>query len=178
MSLSKKNIVLIGYRGVGKSYVSKKLHDLLGMQSFSSDEVFEKKEGLSIGDFVKERGWEAFREAETEIICELSKKKEIVIDCGGGVVEKETNMTYLKNNSLIFYLSAKADDIIERMKLSNLRPSLLENFSLEEETKLILEKRIPLYERYNDYLIDTEGIKIFDAHKEIARIYLEDKSCG
>ena len=74
------NIVLIGYRGTGKSVVGKLISERLRMECISMDEKIVEKAGMSIPDIVENHGWATFRDMESEVVQELAKRDNIIID--------------------------------------------------------------------------------------------------
>ena len=68
MEINKRNIILTGYMGSGKSTVGKELSALTGLSLKDSDAEIEKTEGMSINDIFKIKGEEYFRELETSIL--------------------------------------------------------------------------------------------------------------
>ncbi len=90
------NIVLIGFRGAGKTALAKLLAEKLQMNLYTIDKMIEEKEGKRIREIVAEKGWSYFREIESQIIEEVSSKDNSIIDTGGGAVEDPTNIENLK----------------------------------------------------------------------------------
>lgn len=79
------NIVLIGYRGTGKSVISRILADTLHCHRYSFDEEVIRQVGKSISEIVEQNGWSKFREVEREVVKRVSfEARNSVIDCGGG----------------------------------------------------------------------------------------------
>ena len=93
------NIVLIGYRGTGKSVISRILAGILHCQRYSIDEEIVRKARKPILEIVEQESWSRFREIEREIVKKVSEEaKNLVIDCGGGVVLDARNIVDLKRN--------------------------------------------------------------------------------
>ena len=82
------NIVLIGYRGTGKSVVGKLVSERLRIKCIAMDARIVEKAGMSIPDIVENHGWAIFRDMESEVTRELAKLDNIIIDTGGGVIER------------------------------------------------------------------------------------------
>ncbi|MGC9329935.1 MAG: shikimate kinase [Candidatus Hinthialibacter sp.] len=149
------NLVFIGYRGTGKTALSHELSARLGMPVFHMDEILEERFGEKISEFVQKCGWPAFRDAEAALAEELSQKEGVIIDCGGGVVTRQTNMDHLRRKGFIVWLQADLFTIRKRIGDDGNRPSLTGKKSSTDEITEVLNQRIPLYESAADMEIDT-----------------------
>src|SRR3989338_5718765 len=91
------NIVLIGYRGCGKSSTAEELSQKLGCAAIHTDAELERKIG-PIVSFVRKNGRAAFRDEGEKLInaIKVVKGKNLVVDCGGGVVEMKGNSAIIK----------------------------------------------------------------------------------
>jgi len=150
------NIVLIGYRGTGKSVVGKLLAQKLNRETISMDEEIVKKAGMSIPDFVEQNGWPKFRDLETEVARELAERDNIIIDCGGGIIERPENIPALRINGVIFWLQASVDVIVSRIAGGTDRPALIQGKTFTEEVAEVLDRRIPLYSGAAQHTINTD----------------------
>ena len=152
------HIILIGYRGTGKSSVGKKLAAKLQLPFYDTDELIEAESGRSILEMVAEQGWPYFRQREREIIRKLACAHKSVIATGGGVVMDEENTDILKKHGILIWLHADLKTIVERiqsdLRSKTQRPSFSNN-DIFEETEEVLEKRIPVYSRLADLSTDT-----------------------
>ena len=77
------NLVLIGYRGTGKSAVGKRLARALSRHLISTDAEVVKRAQCSIPDIVKQFGWEYFRDLESAVCRDVAAKEELIIDTDG-----------------------------------------------------------------------------------------------
>ena len=152
------NISLIGYRGTGKSVVGEIVAERLGMTCIGMDARIVEKAGRSIPEIVENQGWSAFRDMESELVRELQELDNIVIDTGGGVIERPENIEALKTNSCIIWLKASTKTIVSRIQGDTERPSLTGEKSFTEEVEEVLERRSPIYSSAAQYEIDTERI--------------------
>jgi|SRR3989338_1370704 len=150
------NIALIGFRGTGKTTISKLLAKRLDKKLISTDEELAKRAKMSIPKFVKKHGWDKFREIESEVIESISDFDECIFDTGGGIVMRNENITNLKKNSLIVLLTADIKTMTKRIKGSN-RPALTKSNYLKE-IKGVMEEREERYKRAADYTIDTSSL--------------------
>ena len=74
---------MLGYRGTGKSVISKLLSKKLRMELYKLDKMVSELAGKSIPELVEQDGWESFRKLESEVVAEVSNKaKNSIIDCG------------------------------------------------------------------------------------------------
>ena len=152
------NIVLIGYRGTGKSEVGKLVATSLGMTYVSMDATIVEKAGRSIPAIVEADGWPAFRDMESDVALELSARDNLLIDCGGGVIERPENIETLRMNGRIVWLKATVATIVARIQGDTERPSLTGGKSFTDEVAEVLERRTPLYESAAEFSIDTDPL--------------------
>ena len=150
------NIVLIGYRGTGKSTVAKILGQRMERQVLSTDAEIVKETGRSIPQIVEEFGWDHFRELETQMCRKLQNRTDLIIDTGGGLILKEENAKILKANGTIVWLTAEVPTIITRISGDTQRPSLSGSKTFTEEIEDILKDRTPKYQAAADHIIHTD----------------------
>ncbi len=150
-----KNIVLIGFMGVGKSLAAKHLAEKLQRPVISTDELVVLKEKKSIAKIFQDHGESYFRKIESGIVAAIADKENVIIDCGGGVALNSHNLELLKKNGIVFYLSASPEEIYKNVKDQTNRP-LLNTPDPKNKIKELLEQRRPFYEKA-DYVIDADG---------------------
>ncbi len=150
------NIVLLGYRGTGKSVISKILAQKLNRKLIRIDELIAQSAGMPIPEIVAQGGWPKFREIESRLVQKIvNEERDSVIDCGGGVVLDDQNMSCLKRHGKAVLLKADFETILKRIKNDSNRPPLKEGVSFEEEQKIILAEREPKYLAAADMICDT-----------------------
>ncbi len=149
-----KNIVLTGFMGTGKTAVARELSSIIGIRIVDMDSEIEKEHGVTINEIFAKYGEKRFREIETEMAKKVSEQNGVVISTGGGVVLKEENIDYLRQNGHVVCLTASAEVILERTGRSNERPLLNVDDPLTK-IKDLLEYRMPFY-RNADIMIDTD----------------------
>lgn len=170
-----KNLVLIGYRGAGKSTLAKKISRKLPLQLVSTDQELVRRFDMSIPDFVRENGWEAFRKEEKTVVEEFSQKQDLLVDTGGGVVENPENVKRLRESGIVFYLEADALTLSRRIEITGGRPSLTGTASAAEEVAEVLARRDPLYRSAAHHVVDVRETNFFKAVDEMVDIYLREK---
>lgn len=163
------NLVLIGYRGTGKSVVAGILSRKLGMQAVSLDGEIVREAGMAIPEIVERLGWPRFRDLESEIVERFSRRQRAILDTGGGVILRPENTENLRRGGALFWLKASVEVIVERIRESTERPSLTEGRSCLEEVEQVLSERLPLYRAAADREVDTDALSPEDVAEEIAR---------
>jgi shikimate kinase len=165
------NIVLIGYRGTGKSAVGNLAAKKLGMKCVGMDAAIEERAGMPIPEIVMNEGWPGFRDRESQLVRELAAEDGLVIDCGGGVIERPENIEALRKNSVIVWLKASVSTIVARIESSTNRPALVEGKTFIEEVSEVLERRTPRYRSAAGFEIDTDTLTPEQIAERLAEIY-------
>jgi shikimate kinase len=154
------NIVLIGYRGTGKSTVGKLLATRLGRELVSTDKEIVTRAKRTISEIVALKGWEYFRDLESEVCRELAGRDQLVIDTGGGAILRAQNVEALKKNGTVFWLTASVETISKRIGGDNQRPSLTGTKSFVDEVQDVLRERAPKYQAAADHVVATDDRSI------------------
>jgi shikimate kinase len=164
------NIVLIGYRGAGKTTVGHRLVARLKMKFVDTDDLIEERQGAPISQIVKSQGWDHFRKLEKAIIEEISKEDHLIIASGGGAVLDTDNVMAFRRNGFIIWLRADQQTLLKRMHQDpgthTRRPTLTGKGTLKEIEEMI-SVREPFYERASEIQIDTS---ILDVEAVVERI--------
>jgi shikimate kinase len=165
------NLVLIGYRGTGKSTVAGLLAARLGMKAVSLDEEIVRQAGCSIPEIVAQHGWPHFRNLEAEVTKRFSAQENLIIDAGGGVVLRDDNVANLRRHGTLFWLRASVPVIVARIEAGTERPALTEGKSFTEEVEEVLRDRTPRYEAAAHHQVDTDRRSPEEVAAEVARLY-------
>jgi len=165
------NIVLIGYRGTGKSHVGRLVAEKLSFPFVSIDKAITLRAGLSIPELVERYGWPGFRDRESLEVREMAVWDSIVIDTGGGVIERPENVEQLRGNGCIIWLKASVETIVSRIKGNEERPALTAGKTFTEEVAEVLERRTPLYRAAAMYEIDTDTLEPREIADMVIRIF-------
>ena len=154
------NIVLIGYRGTGKSALGRVLAARLGREMVSTDDEIVIRAGQPIPDIVTQHGWEYFRDCESAVCKDIAGRDNLVIDTGGGAILRQQNVDVFKQNGKLFWLTASVNTIARRIGGDKQRPSLTGTKSFVDEIQEVLQERIPKYQAAADYTLPTDGRSI------------------
>jgi len=95
---------LIGFMGSGKSTVAALLAERVVVKAVDLDALVVERTGTSIGDIFHNRGEEAFRDAEAEVLWSLSPAEDSVVACGGGIIERQRNRMLLRERGVVIWL--------------------------------------------------------------------------
>jgi len=141
----RKNIIITGFMGTGKSVVAKELARKLKMEFIDMDQIIEEDQGMSISDIFARYGENYFREQENKLVKKLSQKKNMVIATGGGTLLSSDNARMLGQAGEIVCLYADSQTIYNRVRRKNDRP-LLKGENILNKINLLLEERKKIYD--------------------------------
>lgn len=165
--MPRKNLVLIGMPGSGKTILGKAVAPYLKMRFIDIDKYIEQREKKTINDIFND-GEKHFRDIEEYYISSLKSTNHAVISTGGGVVLRENNIKNLKRNGVIIFINRPLDNIIKNMTNGKKRRPLLKD-GLDKIYELY-EARIHLYKKYSDFEIQNDDT-IYKAKYEIIKTY-------
>ena len=172
----KTSIALIGFMGVGKTAVGKALAEKLGRKFVELDLLIEQRIGKSITDIFQQDGETAFREVEIGVTEGVSKDKNLVIACGGGIVLNKINIERLRKSAKMVYLTASPGVIQKRVTNDEGQRPLLAVDNPELTIREMLSFRKPFYEGAADIKIATSKLDINTVAKQIISKLREDES--
>lgn len=171
------NLILIGYRGAGKSSVGRLLAERLGWDLISTDAEIVRKAGLPIPDIVQRFGWDHFRNLESAVCRELADKDHLIIDTGGGAILRPQNVENLKATGSLVWLTVEVRTIIERIGGDTQRPSLTGAKSFTDEVEEVLRERQPKYQAAADHIVATDEKSLAEVADTIMAL-LQTRSPG
>ncbi len=145
-SLSKTNeqIFLIGFMGVGKTYLGEKLAAILNLDFHDIDREIEKEAELDVNDIFKLKGEKVFRELESRVLTNWNKQG--IISTGGGIIELQQNRDIIKTKKTVWLNPSW--QIIRSRVLNSYRPLILERS--EDELYKLWDQRKELYRQCAD----------------------------
>ena len=149
-----KSIVLIGMMGAGKSVVGRCLQRRTKLVLLDTDDIVASKFGISIPEIFSHYGEQAFREAETQALRELTTMEQAIIVTGGGIVLREENIDFLKRLGVLVWLDGKEATLFERASQARTRP-LLQGENPREAFAQMIQARLPLYAKVAHIRVDT-----------------------
>ena len=147
--MARKNIILIGMPGSGKSTIGIILAKELCMDFIDTDVLIQSREGMTLQEIIDTRGQETFVELEKQYIRELDVTGTVIAP-GGSVVLYEDSISFLKQSGTVVFLNVPIDIIKLRINLLNRGTVRNPGQTLED----VFRYRKPLYSKYADVIID------------------------
>ena len=170
---TKPNLYLVGFMGVGKSAIGRRVARELGFKFLDSDHEIEKQVGKKIPEIFASEGETKFRAYEKAFIETGHPATGCVVSCGGGLVVQEGMSDLLKSKGIVICLFASVESIIERTSRNSNRP-LLKVSDPEARIRELLAEREPIY-MDSGACITTEGRTIPEVVNHMMRTY---RSCA
>ncbi len=147
-----RHIFVIGMPGTGKSSLGKKVAANMGLPYVDTDQRIEQAFGCSTAQIFEQYGETAFRNAETNVLIQLTREPGSLVSTGGGMVMRENNREIMRNHGVIVLVDRPLEEIMGDIKL-NRRP-LLAQKGLPEVERLYHE-RIGVYRSIADVVLDN-----------------------
>ena len=152
----KKNVVLIGMPGAGKSTIGVILAKVLGKDFIDADLVIQKKEGRLLREIIEQEGPDGFLAVEERVNAGLCPDA-AVIATGGSVVYGQRAMEHLGRIGAIVYLKLSYPAVESRLRDIRGRGVVLR----DGQTLMDLyQERAVLYERYADVTVEEDGLGV------------------
>ena len=160
----KKNIVLIGMPGAGKSTVGVVLAKRLGYRFVDSDLVIQEQTGKLLHELITAHGVDGFLKIEEQINAELNCEG-AVIATGGSVIYGEEAMKHLREIGCVVYLKLSYEEIEERLGDLTARGVALKN---GQTLRDLYNERCPLYEKYAHVVQECDSKQVRQIVEELA----------
>lgn len=165
--LKSRNLVLIGFMGVGKGTIAREMSRQSKLYALDCDDLIESLENKKIKKIFEDSGEEYFRALEQKTAKWLEKNvKNSIISTGGGFYKVKN----LNKIGTIIYLKSSFDGILKRiLSHPNAKQKLKKRPLLKDlkKARLIFNKRIKSYEKCADIIINAEERVPRDIAKEI-----------
>jgi shikimate kinase len=152
--VSKRNIVLIGMPGVGKSTVGVLLAKRLGFAFIDTDIFIQVREGESLQGLIQAHGAEGFCRMEERHILSLALDSH-VIATGGSVVYSRRAMAHLTSNGVAVHLDIAVDRLKRRLNDVDARGVVI---APGQSIESLYAERRPLYLQHADVTVATDRL--------------------
>lgn len=162
----KRNVVLIGMPGAGKSTLGVVLAKIIGYDFIDADLVIQNQCDKTLQMIIDACGPEGFIEVENNILSDIDADRSI-ISTGGSAVYSDAAMKHLTEIGTVVYLKISYGQLVHRLSDLRERGVVMKNgigMSLRE----LFEERLPLYERYAEITVDVDDLTITAAARKVA----------
>ncbi len=172
------NIVLIGYRGSGKTSLGQRLATNLRRDFVDTDVLLVQRAGTTIREIFAAEGEAGFRKRESQIIAEVAQRDHLVIAVGGGAILNPDNVAALKKTGTLVWLQATPEILHQRIQSDPATAANRPNLTTGgtgvggglEEVQKILAFRHPLYQAAADATLDVTYLSLEDAVIRLASV--------
>ena len=165
----RKNLVLLGMMGVGKTTLAKIFAHKYKLRFIDIDSRIEKENSMSINKIFKTKGEKFFRLKEEIIALNALDEKNSVIALGGGAFVNEKIREKVLSLAISIWLDMNIGLLEVRLKKSKIRP-LLKSNNIRDELEKIYENRKNFYNLAN-YKIDCDKLELKEILEKITKIY-------
>ncbi len=162
----KRNIVLVGFMGTGKSVVGRLLARRLHRRRFDTDAWVISEASIPIAEIFQRFGEEPFREMETMAAREAASPQRLVVSTGGGILGRDENLALLRSGGVLIQLCARPEVILERTRPWSKRPLLSGTDDPLRLIEELLAQRAPRY-ALADWTIDTSDLALPEVVEKI-----------
>ena len=154
-------LFIIGMPGAGKSYLGKILAEFLNCVHMDTDDMVEKRTGLSIPNIFEKYGEAHFRKLEEAALWEcVSMKEDIICSTGGGIVEKDENRAVLQKFPTV-YIKKTLDELLNNLRSDQTNRPLIKGNSADQLEKLF-QRRQRLFETFPSINIPQKSLEYKD----------------
>jgi shikimate kinase len=143
-ALGRRNLVLVGLMGAGKSAIGRLVAQQLGLPFIDTDTEIERVSRMTISELFAAYGEEEFRALETRVIKRLMRSGPRVVSTGGGAFINEKTRRQIERGGVSVWLNADLDVLWERVNKRDHRP-LLKTENPKQTLKDLMDKRYPIY---------------------------------
>ena len=165
----KKNLVLLGMMGVGKSTLGKVVAKKQELKFIDTDTIIEKKHSMKIAEIFEKKGEKFFRAEEEKEVLKSLKRENCIIALGGGAFLNDKIRDDILKSAISIWLDTDIKTLQKRVKWNEKRPLLKKNNSYKMIKKIYLERK-KIYKLAN-YKIKCDKMNKSDLIKKIILLY-------
>ncbi len=165
----RKNLVLLGMMGVGKSTLGKIVAKKLKLKFIDTDLSIEKKCSMKVAEIFQSKGEDFFRTQEEMIVLDSLKEKNCVIALGGGAFINKKLRDKILKYSISIWLDVNLKTLNTRIKWNKKRPLLNVKNSIKKIQELYLERK-NIY-KLSRYKLDCDNLTKGNIIKKIINFY-------
>ncbi len=159
-------IIFIGYMGAGKTTIGKALSKELGIPFYDLDWYIQTRMRKTVAQLFSERGEEAFRQVEYNMLHEVAEFENVIISCGGGTPCFFDNIDYMNRQGETVYLKATPNVLYAHLKMGKSVRPLLQG-KTENELLTYIEQQLSVREHYYNKAKHVLDVSLMDDYEKI-----------
>jgi len=168
------NIILFGFKSVGKTYIGKLLAKTLNISFIDTDELLSKKFNMPCNELYKQLGSKSFLQEEKKVILSLKDTNNSVISCGGQTLLDNDNYLFLKKLGKLVFLKAKKQTLEKRIFQSK-NPSFLKDKNIFDKE---YNKRKSIYSALEATQINIDNLEEKEIIDILTNLYSKEVKNG
>jgi shikimate kinase len=149
------NLFVIGPTGAGKTSVGRRLAAHYGLPFVDLDQEIERHCGVDVSTVFEIEGEAGFRQRESALLDECSRRAGLVLATGAGAVLAPHNRGHLVERGFVVWLQTTVEQQLERLERDHRRP-LLAVPDRHERLRAMAQIREPLYREIADLTVPGE----------------------
>jgi len=165
----RKNLVLLGMMGVGKSTLGKIVAKKQNLNFIDTDSKIEEKFSMKVAEIFKKKGEKFFRSEEEKEVLESLNEKNCIIALGGGAFTNHNIRKNILKSSVSVWLDTDLKILNKRTEWNKKRPLLNKENNLKVFNKLYAERK-NIYKLAN-YKINCSNLSKAIIVRKIIKIY-------
>lgn len=151
-----RSVTFVGLMGAGKSAIGRRVAEAIGAAFYDSDDEIERAAGMSIPEIFERYGEAHFREGERRVIARLLSGDPLVLATGGGAFVDDASRALILEQSLVVWLRADLETLVERCSRRSDRP-LLRQGDPREILDGLIAVRHPIYAQAHSIVDSVNG---------------------
>lgn len=140
----KRNIVLIGLMGAGKTTIGRRLAQRIQWPLVDTDQVIESRCGTSVATIFEVEGEAGFRRRESKVLAEIMAQPGQIVTTGGGAPIQPANRPVIAQGYVV-YLHAQPRQLWQRLRQDTSRPLLTQSQDPKATLEALYQSRDPVY---------------------------------
>lgn len=162
----RRNIVLVGMMGAGKTAIGGELSRRLGRPFWDTDAEIERAAAMTIPEIFARDGEEFFRAREAEVLARVLAGGDSIVSTGGGSWMREGNRQRIGQHGVSVWLDCDLDTLWHRVRSRPTRP-LLQTADPRGTLERLLGERRPVYHLADVHVTAARGDTIEDTTNRV-----------
>ena len=161
---NKRIVFLVGFMGVGKSFVGRNVSSSLKWNYLDLDAVIESHTGKRITEIFNDLGEDGFREIERDTLNTIIEEyDQVVVSTGGGAPCYFDNMDIMNQFGFTIYISKTVESLANNLKKGMRKRPLLAGMQTQELLGYIrnkLAERLKYYRMAQFVIHDYHNLEL------------------